>query len=407
MKGSFYKRGNTWSYMLDIGTDPITGKRKQKSKGGFKTKKEAQAAAAAMLTELNSGTYVEEKKMDFEELSNLWFESYNKLGNPKKQGTFRVRNIERNILLPFFKKLIVSEISPDQYQKTLISIKEGIKDELGNVLKKGLADNTISGVHSTAGMIFEYGVKIGAIKTDPTKGAYVPKDVKTVMDLEANDEIPKHLERDELVHFLNVTKGHGLEHDYEIFTTLAYTGIRVGELCALKEHDLNFEEDKIRITKTLYNPNNNYSQYAINTPKTKSSIREIDVDHEVMSSLKDLLVIHSIERNRKSTYHNEGFVFARSGEFAGYPLVVKIVNNRMKRLLKLADLNQDLTPHSLRHTHVSLLAEAGASLEQIMQRLGHSNDDITRRIYLHITKPKRKEAAQKFSELMRASTILE
>ncbi|WP_274484423.1 tyrosine-type recombinase/integrase [Paenibacillus polymyxa] len=64
----------------------------------------------------------------------------------------------------------------------------------------------------------------------------------------------------------------------------------------------------------------------------------------------------------------------------------------MKRLLKLAGLNQELTPHSLRHTHTLLLAEIGISLEQIMHRLGHSNDDITKRIYLHITKPKRKEA---------------
>lgn len=75
----------------------------------------------------------------------------------------------------------------------------------------------------------------------------------------------------------------------------------------------------------------------------------------------------------------------------------------MKRLLKLAGLNQELTPHSLRHTHTSLLAEAGISLEQIMHRLGHSSDRITTKIYLHITKPKRKEASQKFGELMRAS----
>nr|WP_013309216.1 tyrosine-type recombinase/integrase [Paenibacillus polymyxa] len=64
---------------------------------------------------------------------------------------------------------------------------------------------------------------------------------------------------------------------------------------------------------------------------------------------------------------------------------------------------QELTPHSLRHTHTLLLAEIGISLEQIMHRLGHSNDDIIKRIHLHITKPKRKEASHKFGELMRAS----
>ena len=73
----------------------------------------------------------------------------------------------------------------------------------------------------------------------------------------------------------------------------------------------------------------------------------------------------------------------------------------MIRLLKIAGLNQDLTPHSLRHTHVSLLAEAGVSLPDIMDRLGHGDDDTTKLIYLHVTKKKKKEASQRFAELMR------
>lgn len=52
----------------------------------------------------------------------------------------------------------------------------------------------------------------------------------------------------------------------------------------------------------------------------------------------------------------------------------------------------DLTPHSLRHTHTSLLAEAGVALEQIMERLGHSGNQITKNIYLHIMKEMKKEA---------------
>ncbi len=53
----------------------------------------------------------------------------------------------------------------------------------------------------------------------------------------------------------------------------------------------------------------------------------------------------------------------------------------MKRLLRIADLNEDLTPHSLRHTHTLLLAEARVSLEQIIDRLGHTDDQITKNVY--------------------------
>ena len=74
----------------------------------------------------------------------------------------------------------------------------------------------------------------------------------------------------------------------------------------------------------------------------------------------------------------------------------------MKRLLKLANLNQILTPHSLRHTHTSLLAEAGVGLAEIMDRLGHKDDATTKAVYLHVTKTMKKEASDKFSELMKS-----
>jgi integrase len=54
-------------------------------------------------------------------------------------------------------------------------------------------------------------------------------------------------------------------------------------------------------------------------------------------------------------------------------------------LLKIGGLNKELTPHSLKHTHTSLLAEAGVGLEEIMERPGHTEDDTTKRVYLHVT----------------------
>lgn len=63
----------------------------------------------------------------------------------------------------------------------------------------------------------------------------------------------------------------------------------------------------------------------------------------------------------------------------------------MARLLRMSGLNPDLKPHSLRHTHTSLLAEAGVSLEQIMERLGHTDDQITKNVYLHITQEMKKK----------------
>ncbi|GGE36005.1 hypothetical protein GCM10011391_13510 [Pullulanibacillus camelliae] len=101
-----------------------------------------------------------------------------------------------------------------------------------------------------------------------------------------------------------------------------------------------------------------------------------------------------------SLYYNQGFIFAKTERHYGYPIVIKMVQLRMARLLSIADLNPDLTPHSLRHT--SLLAKVGVSLEQIMDRLGHTDDQITKNVYLHVTQDMKKEASHKFSQLMRS-----
>lgn len=377
--------GAKWSYRYDI-IDPKTGKRKQKEISGFRTKAEAEAAAIRIRNELQEGTYIEEKDVTFEEFAEEWISGYGGTGKVKI-STVRVRRHEIGRLNPYFGKLKIKDITRKQYQ-----------DALNDLFKKGYADNTIDGVHRTGRMIFKKAIELEVIKKDPTEYAIVPRRQVTVDELESAKEIPKYLEKEELLHFLQCAKDYGLDRDYVIFLTLAYTGMRVGELCALKWSDVDFEEQTISITKTYYNPRNIIKEYTLLTPKTKSSHRKIDVEGLVIEELEK----HRHRQSELTLVYNKGYVFAQQeGEHAGYPPYAKLIGIRMARLLKISNLNTDLTPHSLRHTHTSLLAEAGASLEQIMHRLGHSDDDTTRNIYLHVTKPKRKEASQKFAALLR------
>jgi integrase len=386
--------GAKWYYLVDVGIDPKTGKRKQKKKGGFNTKAEAQEAAALLIAEITQDAYVEEKNITFEEFAYQWLDIYEASGKPKKPGTIRIRKHEIQRFLDYFAKLKLKDISRKTYQNALKDLK-----------KRGFADNTLDGAHRTGRMIFKKAVEMELIKKDPTEFSYVPKDAKSVEDLENEEEIVKYLEKEELSLFLRMAKRKGLERDYPIFMLLAYTGMRVGELCALKWKDVDFEEGTIAITKTLYNPQNNIRKYRLVTPKTASAKRVIDVDRSVLT----LLEKHKGEQNEihmkyRKTYHNQDFVFAKMDEnkldYLGYPELIKTIENRMRRLLKLARLNEDLTPHSLRHTHTSLLAEAGLSLPEIMERLGHKDDDTTKHVYLHITKSMKKEASRKFARLM-------
>ncbi|MEM5022127.1 tyrosine-type recombinase/integrase [Bacillus subtilis] len=75
------------------------------------------------------------------------------------------------------------------------------------------------------------------------------------------------------------------------------------------------------------------------------------------------------------------------------------MENRFRSVLKKSNIDKKLTPHSLRHTHTSLLTEVGVDLQRIMNRL---EAKTTTRVYLHITKDRKKEASHKFNELMRS-----
>ena len=391
MKGYFRKRGDAWSYTVDTGIDPATGNRKQKTKGGFRTKKEAQLEAAALMQELDQGVYVKEVDVLFMDFVEEWLELYQGTGRVKV-STVRVRKHEYKRLMTYFAHHKMKTITRKMYQGALNKLKAN-----------GLAKNTLEGIHCTGRMIFKKAVELGYIKFDPTQYAIIPKTQQTVDEIEAETEIPEYLEKEELSVLLKMAREKGLEMDVVLFVTLAYTGMRGGELCALKWKDIDFEKHTISITKTYYNPTNNTRKYELLPPKTKSSRRVIEIDAVVLAELE----IHRVRQNivkmeHRDTYHNKDFIFAMTDKNYGYPVYIKKIENRMARLLKLSRLNEELTPHSLRHTHTSLLAEAKVGLEEIMERLGHADDEITRRVYLHVTKTMKKEASQKFSELMRS-----
>lgn len=400
MKGHFTKRGckcppnnctcnKKWSFVIDIGKDPKTGERRQHTKGGFKTKQEAEAVAASLITEVNQGTFIKESDILFKEWANEWLPLYIERIAPKP-GTIRLREYNIKKLLPYFAHLKLKNINEEMYQSALNDLKN-----------QGFARTTIEGVHTTAKMIFNMAVSKRMLKIDPTTNAYIKKDEQIIIESD-EEELPAYFEKEELALFLKAVYKHGLFMDVLIFITLAYTGMRVGELVALKWKDIDFDKHTIRITKTYYNPKNNTKEYQLVPPKTKKSRRKIIVDDIVIEAFRK----HKEEQEKMITrfgksYNDNGFVFANLNRHPGYPVLIKFIECRMARILNKVDLNSDLTPHSLRHTHTSLLAEAGVGLEEIMDRLGHHDDEVTRKVYLHVTDNMKREASDKFGDLMR------
>ncbi len=153
---------------------------------------------------------------------------------------------------------------------------------------------------------------------------------------------------------------------------LALSGLRIGEAMALLDTDIT---TVISVTKTMDVRNGIIS----NSAKTDAGNREVFVQPELEAVVKDIRQYVRIDKIKTGL---------RSNLF--FPQIDYYAYNKYLKENSKALLNHQITPHALRHTHVSLLAEAGVSLDVISRRVGHEGSSITKTIYLHITE-KQKE----------------
>ena len=381
----FKQRGKNWSYHIYLGTDPLTKKRLEISKGGFKTKKEAQAAARLIELQKDNGTLIKESNLSFETFAKDWLKTYSRSG--VKISSVRAREKEMKHFISVWGSYPISKITKKMYEDRLLELNEQY------------SHNYVGGIHACGRMIFRKAKTQGLIKMNPTEDFQLPKKQQSIEDLEQEQEKILFLEKEELAHFLKLAQSDGLEMDHLVFTVLAYTGLRIGELLALKWTDFNDKLGTIRITKTLYNPNNHVQKYQLLTPKTTGSVRTIRIDETIVNLLKKHKIYQNeIKLKNRLVYQDSAFIFARED---GHPQLRKVIETRLKRLLKKTGIEKNVTPHSFRHTHTSLLIEAGVGIKEIQQRLGHSDINTTMNIYAHMTTNMEEKASQQFSELMK------
>jgi integrase len=395
------KQGYKWVCVKDGPPDPVTGKRNQVPRRGD-TKKEAEARVDEAIRKLTEhGVDVKKiKNLPFEKVAWEWLDVYSRAKKKRKKATVRVREKEIKIILKYYAKVNIDKVTSRMHQKMLNDLDD-----------KEYATTTIEGVHVTANMIFKYALKEKMRLDNPCVGSVIPEKPLTVEEIENNSIEEKYLERKELYEFLNAVKEHGLEFDLEWFYLLAFSGMRSGELLALKWPDLNFEKNELRITKTLYNPDNNMYKYELTPPKTAGSIRTIDIDDDIMKLLKrhkaKQAALRLANRN-KDEYHDKNFVFCREN---GYPFIQKNIIVRMQRLLKKTSITKHATPHIFRHTHISMLAEANVDLTTIMDRVGHDDRETTLKVYTHVTEKMKMDAKEKiknhFGDILNLTKVQE
>lgn len=152
---------------------------------------------------------------------------------------------------------------------------------------------------------------------------------------------------------------------YTFFNLAFFTGCRKGEINALKWSDL--EGNVLHIRRTI--GQKGIGEDDETTPKTKTSIRDIQLPKQLMSILNE----HK-ERQRAAA----GDLFSEDYRICGglKPLRDTTIDKKNRQFAKEAELPR-ITIHEFRHSHASLLANANISIQEIARRLGHSNVELT------------------------------
>lgn len=381
------KKGFSWTYRIEAGRDPITGKRKQVTKSGFKTAKEARAAAQPVLNKLLLGENIIESDITFEEYAQQWLEEMRcHLKRPSIKNMVSCINTANK----YFGKKKMKDITRYLYQQF-------INDYSQSIQKSSLKER-----HAKIKQIFSHAYKYNIIRTNPTTNIILPSkstSAKKVSEL--------YFTKDELSKLLTFIKNYVTDRNkffYSVCMVLTFTGMRIGEVCALTWDDIDFSKKTISIKSSLFWKS--YQEYERqSTPKNQTSIRTIKIGENLVSVLKKWKSEQIMLRYKNQTQDKHGtvdFVFTKylKNEDKEVAVLPNTVRNSFIPINKLNLINKHIHPHMFRHTHVSLLAEIGIPLEVIQDRLGHSSDDTTKRIYLHITEKRQDLAAKKFEDYM-------
>lgn len=371
-----------WECYEEGPRDPLTNKRNSIRKQA-KKKSEAQRKVTEALQALENG--IDQRKngrITFEQVAWDWYNVYGMSG--VKKSSIRNRRSSIRNLCKYIGNAPITKITHGVMQNILV--------DLDN---KGFSRSLLEGVKVTANFIFKHAIKHRLRLDNPVLDTVIPTKRVTVEEIERIDIQEKYFEQDELEAFLNAAVHQGLPNDMEFFYLMAFTGMRVGEVCALKWTDINFEDKQIRVTKTLDNPTHNMRKYELTPPKTKKSIRVFDIDEDLVQLLKKHKTKQSKIRlkYRKEIvdYDNSNFVFCREN---GYPYASRFFYGRTIRLCRKAGVSKIEGPHILRHTYITMMTEAGVDLDTIMNKVGHEDSKTTKNIYTHITKKMKKDATQ-------------
>lgn len=367
----------SWEVYLDIGLDPVTGKRLRHYETVKGSKKLAKQRLAELEVGVESGSYIKPRRITLAEWLNNWLDGYVATNCSPRTAQSYQSEIRRH-LIPALGAITLTQLQPHQIQNYYAyALSQGRLDGEG-----GLSARTVEYHHRILAEALGHAVKMGFLMRNAAEATDPPHPERRNMRTMAIEDIPKYLEATQATPY------------HVLFYAALYTGMRLGELLGLRWCDVDLDMGCLSVVQALYKRS---GICRMTMPKTPSSRRRIALS----PSLTLLLREYEAEQRTKSILLGKvpadgDLVFSHPD---GKPLDPGVVSHTFAKVLRKAKLPH-IRFHDLRHTHATLLLKVGIHPKIVSERLGHASIGITLDTYSHVLPGLQEKAAERFDDLV-------
>ncbi len=366
-----------WYFKATLGRDPLTGRRSQVTKRGFRTAGEAGRARKELLAGVGTVARPSSSAMTVNGLLDLYLDGLDADGRLSVKTRFDYRKNAEVYVRPLLGERRLRDLTPEavlEWQRRLA--KAG-----GSKNGKPLAPNTIRLARAPLAGAFKMAVRNGLMVVNPLVSTPRPTRSRS---------IPRHWSPEEARTFLGFME---TDRTFPIWAFLMSAGLRIGELVALRWPNVDLEARLVRVVE--FSSTIGYEVVA-SSGKSRDAVRTIDLDDQLVRILREQRKRQAEERLASADYVESDHVFTRVD---GGPYHPQSLSRQLAVLSVEANLPR-LTAHGLRHTSATLMLANGVSPKVAAERLGHADATLFTNLYSHVTPTMQREAADRLGKAL-------
>jgi integrase len=371
-----------WYLKVTLGRDPLTGRREQITRRGFRTAGAAGKARRELVALVDRGQLKPVPGgMTVNQLLDLYLDGIDADGRLSAKTRFDYRHYADDYVRPHLGTKPVRDVTPD----VVLAWQRKLTKEGGTKDGKPLAANTVRLARAPLAGAFKLAVGAGLVSVTPMTGAPRPLPKRS---------IPRHWSPEQAREFLALMEG---DRTWPLWAFLLGSGLRIGELVALRWPRVDLDAGVVRVVEFVSTLGH---ETVASTGKSRDAVRTIDLGDGLVAVLRRQRKLQAEEQLAASAWQDTDYVFAKGGGGPYHPQYLSRLLGTYTAELGLPRL----TAHGLRHTSATLMLATGVPPKVAAERLGHADPTLFTNLYSHVTPTMQRDAAAKIGRALFGDT---